>query len=37
MAARSSLPIWFVVDDGQLVFNTGKDTAKVIKAFNLGD
>lgn len=21
-------PIWFVVDDGQLVFNTGKDTAK---------
>lgn len=21
-------PVWFVVDDGQLVFNTGKDTAK---------
>lgn len=21
-------PIWFVVDDGSLVFNTGKDTAK---------
>ena len=21
-------PIWFVVDDGQLVFNTGKETAK---------
>ena len=21
-------PIWFVVDDGALVFNTGKDTAK---------
>ncbi len=21
-------PVWFVVDNGQLVFNTGKDTAK---------
>ncbi|TGB40219.1 PPOX class F420-dependent oxidoreductase [Mycolicibacterium peregrinum] len=21
-------PVWFVVDDGELVFNTGKDTAK---------
>ena len=21
-------PVWFVIDDGQLVFNTGKDTAK---------
>lgn len=21
-------PVWFVVEDGQLVFNTGKDTAK---------
>src|ERR1700716_2586416 len=21
-------PVWFVVDDGQLAFNTGKDTAK---------
>lgn len=21
-------PVWFVVDDGQVVFNTGKDTAK---------
>lgn len=21
-------PIWFVIDEGQLVFNTGKDTAK---------
>lgn len=21
-------PVWFFVDDGQLVFNTGKDTAK---------
>jgi PPOX class probable F420-dependent enzyme len=21
-------PVWFVVDDGQLVFNTGKNTAK---------
>ena len=21
-------PVWFVVDDGQLVFNTGKETAK---------
>ena len=21
-------PVWFVVDGGQLVFNTGKDTAK---------
>ena len=23
-----SAPVWFVVDDGGLVFNTGKDTAK---------
>lgn len=23
-----SAPVWFVVDDGELVFNTGKDTAK---------
>lgn len=23
-----SAPVWFVVDDGALVFNTGKDTAK---------
>ena len=22
-------PIWFVVDNGELAFNTGKDTAKV--------
>jgi PPOX class probable F420-dependent enzyme len=21
-------PVWFVVDDGQLVFNTGRDTSK---------
>jgi PPOX class probable F420-dependent enzyme len=21
-------PVWFVVDDGQIVFNTGRDTAK---------
>ena len=21
-------PVWFVIDDGELVFNTGKDTAK---------
>ncbi|OIN82095.1 PPOX class F420-dependent oxidoreductase [Mycobacterium malmoense] len=21
-------PVWFIVDDGQLVFNTGRDTAK---------
>jgi PPOX class probable F420-dependent enzyme len=21
-------PVWFVIDDGQLVFNTGKNTAK---------
>lgn len=23
-----SAPVWFIVDDGELVFNTGKDTAK---------
>lgn len=23
-----SAPVWFVVDDGELVFNTGKNTAK---------
>lgn len=23
-----SAPVWFVVNDGELVFNTGKDTAK---------
>ncbi|WKG02635.1 PPOX class F420-dependent oxidoreductase [Mycolicibacterium sp. HK-90] len=23
-----SAPVWFVVDDGELVFNTGKETAK---------
>ena len=22
------VPVWFVIDDGQLVFNTGKNTAK---------
>jgi PPOX class probable F420-dependent enzyme len=22
------VPVWFVVDDGQLVFNTGRDTSK---------
>lgn len=22
------VPVWFIVDDGELVFNTGKDTAK---------
>ena len=21
-------PVWFVVDDGELIFNTGRDTAK---------
>ncbi len=28
-------PVWFVIDDGRLVFNTGKDTAKslLIKDF----